>query len=250
MVAQLHSYLGVESLLFRARHLFLVLVLAVTTLGACVSAEEGPSDEELAELDSWAATADGKSDLPNTWAELVAWLRDVYENQMTVIWKNQEHPASASAAMTRIRAQLTQAGVTNPTTRTFTATVQRHRLEYFDHSEINIVLAPGKVVRLIGDSAGAGVFFDDALFKTTVGPKMCLTWSELETAVEASYVRGYYAADFVCHNVTEKVLRALDVGSSVFSSQIRTYQAARYMWGPVLPSFNSQDPSDWDVACP
>jgi hypothetical protein len=240
----------VDSLLYRARHLVLTLALAVTALGACVPEEAGPTDEEIAELDSWAAAADGKSDIPNTWSELVAWLRDFYENQMTVIWKDQEHPATAAAAMTRIRAQLAQAGVSNPTTRTFTATVQRLRLEYFDHSEINIVLAPGKVVRLIGDSAGAGVFFDNALFKTSIGSKMCLTWSELETAVEASYLRGAYGADFVCHTVTEKVLRALDVGSSTFASQIRTYQAARYIWGPVLPSFNPQNPSDWDVACP
>ena len=127
---------------------------------------------------------------------------------------------------------------------------RRHavRVDVLDHSEINIVLAPQKVVRLVGDPKGAGVFFDGKKFEQSIGTPLCLTWSELVTAVEASYLPGAYGADFVCHTVTEKVLRQLDVGTASFASQIRTYPAARYVWGPILPSGNSQAPSDWDVA--
>ena len=121
-----------------------------------------------------------------------------------------------------------------------------------DHSEINITLPGGTFVRLVGDPKGAGAFFDASRFQTTVGPQLCLTWDELVTAIETSYVRGNYGVDFVCHSVTERVLRALDVGTAAYSHQYRTYAAARWVWGPALPSFNSQNPADWSVsrACP
>ena len=101
------------------------------------------------------------------------------------------------------------------------------------------------MIRLVGDPKGAAAFVDHALFKTSVGPALCLTWHELDTAVRAAYVPGHYAVDFVCHTVTERVLRALSIGTAPYSGQVLTYQAARYIWGPVLPSFHSQDPADW-----
>lgn len=231
-----------------------VLALLLT-LSACVvgtdATDEQPSDDELAELDAWATTSDGKADLPTTWSELVAWLRDVYTNRMSAIWNRQEHPPTASTALERIRGLVTSAGVSDLSRARFPVTVQRHVAEV-DHSEVNIRLPGNQVVRLVGDPKGAGAFFDGSPFKAAVGPRLCVTWSELETAVNAAYVSGIYGANYVCHTVTERVLRALDVGTSVYASQFRTYASARWIWGPQLPSFNSQDPSDWAVsrACP
>jgi hypothetical protein len=226
------------------RRIILAIVLA---LAACATTgDEGPSADELDDLDAWAQTADGKADLPNTWAETVAWLRDVYTNRMSAIWNHQEHPATADAALTRIRGLLAQAGVTDLSRVKLRTHVQRLRTDFvIDHSEIDIQLPGGTVIRLVGDPKGAGAFVDRALFKTSVGPALCLTWNELDTAVRAAYVPGHYAVDFVCHTVTERVLRALEIGTAPYSGQVRTYQAARYIWGPVLPSFHSQDPADW-----
>jgi hypothetical protein len=225
------------------RRIILAIVLA---LAACATTEEGPSADELDDLDQWAQTADGKADLPNTWAETVAWLKDAYFNRMSAIWNHQEHPATADAALTRIKGLLAQAGVTDLSRVKLSTHVQRLRTDfYIDHSEIDISLPGGTVIRLVGDPKGAGAFVDHKLFDTSVGPPLCLTWNELDTAVRASYVGGHYAVDFVCHTVTEHVLRALDIGSAPYSSQIRTYQAARYVWGPILPSFNSQNPASW-----
>ncbi len=54
-----------------------VVVTALLALApACVtSGEADPSADELAELDAWAATADGKADAPPSYAEVIAWLR-------------------------------------------------------------------------------------------------------------------------------------------------------------------------------
>lgn len=219
----------------------LVLVIALVT--GCVTDSDAPSPDELTELDGWAEAADGKADLPSTWTELVAWLRDFYTNNMSAIWRRQEHPATADAAIERVRGM-----VANPTTRLYPARVQRLRTELIDHSEINIVIAPGKVIRLVGDPKGAGAFVDGSMFEQSVGAPLCLTWSELETAIRTSYVGGAYGADYVCHTITERVLRALGAGSASYAAKIRTYAAARWTWGPVIPSFNSQDPADWSVS--
>ena len=51
------------------------ILVGILALAACATApaeDATPSEAELAELDDWATTADGKSDLPQTWAELVA----------------------------------------------------------------------------------------------------------------------------------------------------------------------------------
>lgn len=223
---------------------FLALIVWLAT--SCVATDSGPSDEELGELDSWAATADGKADLPTSWAELVEWLRDVYLNRMSAIWNRQEHPATPTAAIDRVRGMVV-AGGRDPVRTLYPVTVQRHVAEV-DHSEVNITLPTGVVVRLVGDPKGAGAFIDRSLFMASVGPRLCLTWAELQTAITASYASGDYGVDFVCHSVTERVLRALDVGTARYSSQFRTYAAARWVWGPVRPSFNSQDPSTWAVS--
>jgi len=216
------------------------LVLLAVLVG-CVDDAAGPSEDELAALDDWAGAADGKADLPNTYGEAVAWVKDIYTNKMSAIWKNQEHPATAAAALARIR-QLIGA---DPTAMKFVTTVQRLHADLIDHSEIDIQLAPGKVIRLVGDPKGAGAFVDTKVFETSLSPALCLTWSELTTAVETAYQPGHYALDFVCHTVTEKVLRALDIGTKLFSSQIRTYNTARFVWGPILPSFDSNTPGAW-----
>lgn len=223
----------------------LILILAIT---ACAVDDDGPTDEELADLDAWATTADGKADLPPALSGAIAWLRDVYENQMSAVWHGQEHPATASAAIQRIHGLVRSAGIADPTRRLYRAAVRRLRAEHLDHSEINIALPDGTVIRLVGDPKGAGVFVDDAPFAANVGPPLCLTWAELELAVTTSYVPGAYAIDYVCHTITERVLRALDVGTARFSGQVRTYPSARWIWGPVLPSGNSHDPSDWSVS--
>ena len=212
---------------------------------ACAtSADSGPSARELDDLDQWSQTADGKADLPGTWDDTVAWVRDFYMNRMSAIWHNQEHPANSDAALIRIDSILSSRGLVSANL-TFSTTVRRLHNDLVDHSEIDIALPGGGTVRLVGDPKGAGVFFDTAPFQAPIGPPLCLTWSELQTAVEASYVGGAYAADYVCHTVTEHVLRALHVGSSVYANQVHTYAVARWIWGPVLPSGNSQDPSSW-----
>ena len=218
--------------------------LALIAMTACTTEGPGPDDAELAKLDAWAAAADGKSDLPTSWSELMAWLRGVYTNDMSAIWRNQEHPSTASKALDRIRGLVVQAGV-DPTRARYRVTVQRLDAGHIDHSEIDIALPGGTVIRLVGDPKGAGAFVDSELFEESVGPRLCLTWPELEIAVTASYVPGAYAASFVCHNVTERVLRSLEIGSGPYTPLFRTYAAARWAWGPVTPSFNSQNPASW-----
>jgi hypothetical protein len=208
-----------------------------------VTESTDPSADELAELDGWAETADGKADLPTTWTELVAWLRDFYTNTMSAVWHRQEHPATADAAIARVRGM-----VANPTTRLYPARVQRLRTELIDHSEVNIQIAPGKVIRLVGDPKGAGAFVDREMFEQSIGAPLCLTWSELETAIRASYASGAYGVDYVCHTITERVLRSLEAGTASYAAKIRTYAAARWTWGPIVPSFNSHDPADWAVS--
>jgi len=226
--------------------LALTLTLAVVT-GCATDPEAGPSAEELDDLDQWAAASDGKADLPQTMAETAAWLHDFYFETMSAIWNRQEHPATADAAIARVRGM-----VANPTTRLYPTRVQRLRTDVIDHSEVNIQIAPGKVLRLVGDPKGAGAFVDGATFQQSIGAPLCLTWTELQAAIRASYIGGYYADSYVCHTVTERVLRALDVGSASYAAHIRTYSAAQWVWGPLLPNWNSRTPSDWAVsrACP
>ena len=228
-----------------------LLVLIVLFATACMTgeaAEELPADEELAELDAWAEVADSKADLPASWSHLVAWLRDVYINKMSAVWHNQEHPASTTAALERIRGLVAATGI-DPTRALYPTRVQRlNGAVGVDHSEVNIMLPGGKVVRLVGDPKGAGAFLDSGLFKESIGPRLCLNWSELQKAIEASYVNGDYGYAYVCHSITERVLRALGVGTASFSTHFRTYSAARWIWGPGFPSFNSQDPGDWSVS--
>lgn len=219
-----------------------VLVISLLVAG-CVADSDDPSPDDLAELDGWAAAADGKADLPTSWTELVAWLRDFYTNTMSAIWRQQEHPATADAALARVRTM-----VTSPTTRLYPTRVQRLRTDLVDHSEIDIQIAPGKIIRLVGDPKGAGAFVDRSMFEQSIGAPLCLTWDELETAIRASYAPGAYGVDYVCHTITERVLRALGAGSATYAAQIRTYAAARWTWGPIVPSFNSQDPASWPMS--
>ena len=218
--------------------------LALIAMTACTTEGPGPDDTELAKLDAWAAAADGKSDLPTSWNALVAWLRNVYTNDMSAIWRDQEHLPTASKALERIRGLVVQAGV-DPTRARFRVTVQRLDAGQIDHSEIDIALPGGQVIRLVGDPKGSGAFVDSELFEESVGPRLCLTWPEIEIAVTASYVQGAYAASYVCHNVTERVLRALEIGTAPYATLFRTYSAARWAWGPATPSFNSQNPASW-----
>jgi hypothetical protein len=229
------------------RRASILSAIVLCLFAACASqTDDSPSPDDLDAMDQWAVTSGGKADLPNTWTGLVAYVKDFYFNRMTAVWHSQEHPATAAAAITRVRQIAQQAGIADPTKAYYKTTVQRMQVEYFDHSEVNIqVGAPNKVIRLVGDSHGAGAFVDNALFQETIGPKLCLSWDELQDAIEASYVGGHYGLDFVCHTVTEKVLRALDVGSGAYSGQIRTYSIAGWIWGPLLPSFDSTNPRVW-----
>ncbi len=229
------------------KSLLFALLFALSTACVAGEAEEGPSDQELAEMDMWAATTDGKADLPAAWTNLVTWLRDVYRNQLSAIWHNQEHPATPAAALERIRSMVAAEGL-DPTRTLYRATVRRLAADQIDHSEINITLPGRMVIRLVGDSKGAGAFVDSGQFEDEVGPPLCLNWTELQAAVEASYASGVYGYSFVCHTVTERVLRALDVGSAAYARQFRTYSAARWLWGPNWPSFNSSNPADWAVS--
>lgn len=245
----------------RLRFLLPLLVLVAVLVGGVVAtgcvataddtpdaAEPGadePSVDEMEMLDAWADASGGKADLPGSYSALVAWVKDFYKNRLSAVWGSQEHPASASAAIARVRGLLTAQGI-DPDAALFEASVQRLRFSTVaDHSEVDVVLPTRQVVRLIGDPKGAGVFLDSKLFADALSPPLCLTWSELQTAITASYVAGHYALDFVCHNVTERVLRALDIGSARFSSQIHAYSIARWTWGPILPSGNSSDPARW-----
>lgn len=218
-----------------------VWLAIVVAMAACAtSSDGGPSEQQLDDLDQWSATADGKADLPDTWSGTVAWVRDFYKNRMSAIWDNQEHPSTPAAALSRIRSL-----VGTPDALRFVTHVRRLHADLVDHSEVDIELPSGRTVRLVGDPKGAGVFFDGTPFEDPIGPPLCLTWSEVETAVNASYVGGDYAVDYVCHTVTERVLRALGVGSAPYSTQIHTYAAARWIWGPIVPSGNPQNPSSW-----
>jgi hypothetical protein len=222
-----------------------VASLALVVVAACAtSADTGPSADELDDLDQWSQAADGKADLPATWDATVAWVRDFYTNKMSAVWDGQEHPANSDAALVRIHSLLGARGIAAENVK-FSTTVRRLHAQLIDHSEIDVDLPGGGTVRLVGDPKGAGVFFDDAAFQEQIGPALCLTWSELQTAVETSYIGGAYATDYVCHTVTERVLRALRVGSSVYANQVHTYAVARWIWGPIIPSGSSQDPTSW-----
>ena len=65
-----------------------------------------------------------RNDLSPSERRFVAWLRDFYTNHMSAVWNRQEHPASADAAIARVRGM-----VTSPTTRLYPARVQRLRTE-------------------------------------------------------------------------------------------------------------------------
>ena len=218
-------------------------LLLCLSFSACAIDDE-PSADELIDLDRWAATADGKADLPNTYSGLVAWLRDAYRNRMSAIWHRQELLASPAAALSRIQSLARAAGA-DPARALYPATMRRLDTGTIDHSELDIALPGGTIVRLLGDPKGAGAYVDRAAFESAVGPKLCFTYAELATAVTAAYVPGVYGVDFVCHNVTERVMRALGIGTSRFAAEFRTYAAARWAWGPVTPSFSAQDPASW-----
>ena len=221
------------------------VALALLFVTACATTDSSaPTADQLDDLDQWSQAADGKADLPATWSGTVSWVRDFYKNRMSAIWNNQEHPVNSDAALLRIESILSSRGIDAAAVK-FSTTVRRLHADLVDHSEIDIDLPGGGTVRLVGDPKGAGVFLDRAPFEDQIGPALCLTWSELQTAVETSYVEGAYAADFVCHTVTERVLRSLHIGSSVYSNQVHTYAVARWIWGPVIPSGNPQDPSSW-----
>lgn len=231
----------------------LVVLASLAALAgpACATVDDAPTEEELADLDHWANAADGKADLPSTFGEVAAWLRDVYTNRMSAIWRGQEYLASPAAALTRIGDRARGAGI-DPTRALYPATVRRLDAGQIDHSELDIAMPGGGVIRLVGDPKGAGAFVDRAAFEAPIGPRLCLTHAELEVAIRAAYVPGVYGVDFVCHTVTERVMRALHIGTASFASKFRTYAAARWLWGPQLPSGNSQDPATWPESrsCP
>ena len=226
------------------------LSILCLALSAC-TVEDDPSADELGELDRWATSADGKADLPSSFDELVAWLRDAYRNRMSAIWHRQELLASPTAALSRIQSIARTAGA-DPVRALYPATMRRLDTGTIDHSELDIALPGGTIVRLLGDPKGAGAYLDRTSFASAVGPPLCFTYAELATAVTAAYTPGIYGVDFVCHNVTERVMRALGIGTSRFATEFRTYAAARWVWGPVTPSFNAQDPASWPAsrACP
>ena len=80
--------------------------------------------------------------------------------------------------------------VANPTARLYPARVQRLRTELSDHSEIDIEIAPNKIIRLVGDPNGAGAFVDRSLFEPSGGAPLCLRWTELESAIRGSAASG------------------------------------------------------------
>ena len=230
----------------RVRSLACVICLA---LAACASIDDEPSADELSDLDRWAATADGKADLPSAYGELVAWLRDAYRNRMSAIWHHQELLASPAAALSRIQSLARAAGA-DPARTLYPASMRRLDTGTIDHSELDIALPGGTFVRLVGDPKGAGAYLDRAAFESAVGPKLCFTYAELATAVTSAYVPGVYGVDYVCHNVTERVMRAIGIGTARFAAQFRTYAAARWAWGPITPSLNPQDPASWPASRP
>ncbi|CAN5502257.1 hypothetical protein BH11MYX1_BH11MYX1_27730 [soil metagenome] len=222
------------------------LILVAMLMFGCVAEDDNePSADDMAAADAWAQTSDGKADLPTSYGCLVAWLKNFYTNQLSAVWGKQEHPASSAAAIARIKQMLAAGGI-DPSRALFKTSVQRLRFSTVaDHSEINIVLPTKQVIRLIGDPKGPGAYVDSKKFEESLAPALCLSWSELHTAVETSYASGAYGLDFVCHNMTEKVLRSLGIGTAKFSAQIHAYSLARYVWGPALPSFNSSNPAAW-----
>lgn len=75
-----------------ALHIWAVMGLRVALLvlfaTACVAGDSdpvGPSEDELGDLEEWATVTDSKADLPGTFSDVVAWLRDVYTNRMSAI---------------------------------------------------------------------------------------------------------------------------------------------------------------------
>lgn len=226
--------------------MYRLILVAMLVLGCVAEDDNEPSADDMAAADVWAQTTDGKADLPTSYAGLVAWLKHFYFNQLTAVWGTQEHPGSSAAAIARIKQLLAAGGISDPSRTLFKTSVQMLRFSTVaDHSEVNIVLPTKQVIRLIGDPKGAGAYVDAKKFEQSVGPALCLTWSELQTAVQTSYASGAYGVDFVCHNVTERVLRSLGIGTAKFSAQVHAYPLARYVWGPIVPSFNSSDPAAW-----
>ncbi len=226
--------------------MYRLLLVAMLMFGCVAEDDNDPSVDDIEAADAWAQTSDGKADLPNTYAGLVSWLKNFYYNQLSAVWGSQEHPTSSAAALTRIKQMLAAGGISDPSHTLFKTSVQRLRFSTVaDHSELDIVLPTKQVIRLIGDPKGAGAYVDSKKFEESLAPALCLNWSELQTAVQTSYQSGAYAVDFVCHNITEKVLRSLGIGTAKYSAQIHAYSLARYVYGPVLPSFNSSDPASW-----
>jgi hypothetical protein len=229
------------------------LVLAALLATCCATTPDGPTEAEVAAADQWAA-GDGKADAPAGYDGLIGWAVDLYTNRMSAVWDNQEHPATAAGAKARVAALLAHNGITDPTQVRFPASVQRLRATLLDHSEVDVEIRGTypRVLRLIGDPKGAGAYVDRAPFEDSLDPELCLTWTELNAAIDAAYMPGAYAVDFVCHTITERVLRALQVGSGDLAPQIHTYRLARWIWGPAGANPYPTDPTRWAVSrtCP
>jgi hypothetical protein len=109
----------------------------------------------------------------------------------------------------------------------------------FDHTEVDIVgVHDGYTTtingRLIGDFWGAGLYNDSGLSaEQDLGPPLCVTYNQLKKAVEVSYVPGGYATNYVCHNITFRVIDSLDVSVKDYSAATRGWKLSSYAYFPI-----------------
>jgi len=230
--------------------------IAMAPMTACV--DDGTDDaatEDTADLESTLPDMDdSKSDV--AWIDFRA-LKNQINNivQTFSATTGARYYATPELALANIEQTLRARGIANPRSATFVGYLATMPIPLnWHHSEFLIRgavdTATGKVAKLgkrtVGDPNGAGVFDDQALTKP-ISPKMCMNWSMLEAAVRASYLRGTYSVDFVCHNDAMAVLKALRVAPEYFQNKVGGWKLAHYAYGPRASSGLSKDPARWQT---
>jgi hypothetical protein len=164
---------------------------------------------------------------------------------------------TADAAIANIEKTVHDAGYAAPTDLVYIAQVKRTPLQgdRWYHSEFLIEGALSVVggsaptalfLRTVGDSYGAGVY-RGSYARENAGPRLCLSWAQVQTAIRASYLRGAYGLNWVCHNDTAAVLQALGIGAGYYEDLIPSWKLARIAFGSFWSRSGgvSEKPEDW-----
>ncbi len=230
----------------------IALAAAAPPTGGCVVGGGDAGDDDLASLeaglpDPGDTKADGQVDIGALRARLLALVEGFSATTGSRFYPTPE------AALTQIERDLAAQGLGAPRRSLFVGYLGAIPIRGgFHHTEFlfagAVDPATGAVARLhkrtVGDPFGAGVF-DEHHGSDPMSSRMCMTWDDLEAAVRASYLRGIYGVNFVCHTVSMKVLAAIGVAPEHFEPLVSGWRLARWVFGPRLPSGLPEPVASW-----